>query len=311
MEGVVMKRSRVILTYFFIVLAAAVSSLNYHLFVFPNRFAPSGLNGLCTMFQFVTGLSMGYLNLLLNIPLAFLVYKKVSKTLAVRTITYVAAFSVLLLLVEKVDLSAFAYSTTNGTSTIMGPLVGGIASGLVFSALLRAGTYGGGTDFVASLIHKSKPHFNFFWVSFVINCIVAGISYFIYGHKIEPVLMCILYSFATSSVMDKMNRAGRSAIRFEIMTRHPEELSQAIVHRLHHSATLIPGKGIYRGEEVNVLICVVNKSQVAHLSNIIRSIPDTFAVSDIVSEVIGNFKHLDSDGKQDIPFFDPGEGTGI
>lgn len=306
-----MKRSRVILTYVFIVAAAAISSLNYHLFIFPNRFAPAGLNGLCTMFQFVTGLSMGYLNLILNIPLALAVYKKVSKTLAIRTMTYVAAFSVLLVLVEKVDLSAFAYSTDTGTSTIMGPLVGGIANGLIFSILLRAGTYGGGVDFIASLIHKTKPHFNFFWVSFVINCIVAGISYFIYGHKIEPVLMCILYSFTTSSVMDKMNRAGRSAVRFEIMTRHPEELSQAIVHRLHHSATLIPGKGIYRGEEVNVLICVVNKSQVAHLSNIIRSIPDTFAVSDIVSEVIGNFKHLDSDGNQDVPFFDPGEGTGI
>ena len=306
-----MKRSRVILTYFFIVAAAAVSSLNYHLFIFPNRFAPSGLNGLCTMFQFVTGLSMGYLNLILNIPLALAVYKKVSKTLAIRTMTYVAAFSVLLVLVEKVDLSAFAYSTDTGTSTIMGPLVGGIANGLIFSILLRAGTYGGGVDFIASLIHKTKPHFNFFWVSFVINCIVAGISYFIYGHKIEPVLMCILYSFATSSVMDKMNRAGRSAVRFEIMTRHPEELSQAILHRLHHSATLIPGKGIYRGEEINLLICVVNKSQVAQLSNIIRSVPETFAVSDIVSEVIGNFKHLDSDGNQDVPFFDPGEGTGI
>lgn len=306
-----MKRSRVILTYFFIVAAAAVSSLNYHLFIFPNRFAPSGLNGLCTMFQFVTGLSMGYLNLILNIPLALAVYKKVSKTLAIRTMTYVAAFSVLLVLVEKVDLSAFAYSTDTGTSTIMGPLVGGIANGLIFSILLQAGTYGGGVDFIASLIHKTKPQFNFFWVSFVINCIVAGISYFIYGHKIEPVLMCILYSFATSSVMDKMNRSGRSAVRFEIMTRHPEELSQAILHRLHHSATLIPGKGIYRGEEINLLICVVNKSQVAQLSNIIRSVPETFAVSDIVSEVIGNFKHLDSDGNQDVPFFDPGEGTGI
>lgn len=306
-----MKRSRVILTYVFIVAAAAVSSLNYHLFIFPNRFAPSGLNGLCTMFQFVTGLNMGYLNLILNIPLALAVYKKVSKTLAIRTMTYVAAFSVLLVLVEKVDLSAFAYSTDTGTSTIMGPLVGGIANGLIFSILLQAGTYGGGVDFMASLIHKSKPHFNFFWVSFAMNCTVAGISFFVYGHKIEPVLMCILYSFATSSVMDKMNRAGRSAVRFEIMTRRPEELSQAILHRLHHSATLIPGKGIYRGEEINLLICVVNKSQVAQLSNIIRSVPETFAVSGIVSEVIGNFKRLDSDGNQDVPFFDPGEGTGI
>ena len=306
-----MKQRNKILTYVVIVLAAFICALNYTVFVLPNRFAPAGINGICTMFQHITGLNMGYLSLLLNIPLAIAVYFCVSKTLAVRAFTYAALFSGFLLVLERVDLSAVVYSTQNGTSTIMGPLVAGIITGAVTTLLLRAGTYTGGTDFVASLIHKNHPQFNFFWISFTLNAIVALVSYFVYGYKIEPVLMCILYSFAVSTVMDKMNRAGRSAIRFEIITRHPEELSQAIIHKLHHSATLIPGKGIYRGEEVSVLICVVNKSQVAQVSNIIRAIPDTFAVSDIVSEVIGNFKHLDVNGRQEISFLDPGEGTGI
>lgn len=306
-----MKQRNKILTYVVIVLAAFICALNYTVFVLPNRFAPAGINGICTMFQHITGLNMGYLSLLLNIPLAIAVYFCVSKTLAVRAFTYAALFSGFLLVLEKVDLSAIVYSTVNGTSTIMGPLVAGIITGAVTTLLLRAGTYTGGTDFVASLIHKNRPSFNFFWISFTLNSVVALVSYFVYGYKIEPVLMCILYSFAVSTVMDKMNRAGRSAIRFEIITRHPEELSQAIIHKLHHSATLIPGKGIYRGEEVSVLICVVNKSQVAQVSNIIRAVPDTFAVSDIVSEVIGNFKHLDINGRQEISFLDPGEGTGI
>ena len=306
-----MKQRNKILTYVVIVLAAFICALNYTVFVLPNRFAPAGINGICTMFQHITGLNMGYLSLLLNIPLAIAVYFCVSKTLAVRAFTYAALFSGFLLVLEKVDLSAVVYSTQNGTSTIMGPLVAGIITGAVTTLLLRAGTYTGGTDFVASLIHKNHPQFNFFWISFTLNAVVALVSYFVYGYKIEPVLMCILYSFAVSTVMDKMNRAGRSAIRFEIITKHPEELSQAIIHKLHHSATLIPGKGIYRGEEVSVLICVVNKSQVAQVSNIIRAIPDTFAVSDIVSEVIGNFKHLDVNGRQEISFLDPGEGTGI
>ena len=306
-----MKQRNKILTYVVIVLAAFICALNYTVFVLPNRFAPAGINGICTMFQHITGLNMGYLSLLLNIPLAIAVYFCVSKTLAVRAFTYAALFSGFLLVLEKVDLSAVVYSTQNGTSTIMGPLVAGIITGAVTTLLLRAGTYTGGTDFVASLIHKNHPQFNFFWISFTLNAVVALVSYFVYGYKIEPVLMCILYSFAVSTVMDKMNRAGRSAIRFEIITKHPEELSQAIIHKLHHSATLIPGKGIYHGQEVSVLICVVNKSQVAQVSNIIRAIPDTFAVSDIVSEVIGNFKHLDVNGRQEISFLDPGEGTGI
>lgn len=306
-----MKPRKKIATYIVIVLAAFFCALNYTIFVLPNRFAPAGINGICTMFQHITGLNMGYLSLLLNIPLAMAVYFCVSKTLAVRAFTYAALFSGFLLVLEKVDFSAIAYSTENGTSTIMGPLVAGIITGAVTTLLLRAGTYTGGTDFVASLIHKSRPNFNFFWISFTLNSVVALASYFVYGYKIEPVLMCILYSFAVSTVMDKMNRAGRSAIRFEIVTKHPEELSQAIIHQLHHSATLIPGKGIYRGEEVSVLICVVNKSQVAQVSNIIRAVPETFAVSDIVSEVIGNFKHLDTKGQQEISFLDPGEGTGF
>ncbi len=306
-----MKPGKKILTYVVIIFASFLCALNYTIFVLPNRFAPAGINGICTMFQHITGLNMGYLSLLLNIPLAIAVYFRVSKTLAVRAFTYAALFSGFLLVLEKVDLSAIVYSTVNGTSTIMGPLVAGIITGTVTTLLLRAGTYTGGTDFVASLIHKNRPEFNFFWISFTLNTIVALVSYFVYGYKIEPVLMCILYSFAVSTVMDKMNRAGRSAIRFEIVTKHPAELSEAIIHQLHHSATLIPGKGIYHGQEVSVLICVVNKSQVAQVSNIIRAVPDTFAVSDIVSEVIGNFKHLDINGRQEISFLDPGEGTGI
>lgn len=254
---------------------------------------------------------MGYLNLVMNIPLAIAVYFKVSKTLAVRAFTWVGLFSIFLIVLEKFDLSGVIYSTDNGTSIIMGPLVAGIIAGSLTAILLRAGTHVGGTNFISSLIHKSRPDFNFFWVTFVLNCIVAVASYFVYDYKIEPVLMCILYSFTSSSVTDRMVRNDRSAIRFEIVTKHPEQLSRSIIDLLHHSATLLPGKGIYQDREVNVLICVVNKSQAPLLSEIIRSVPDTFAVSSMVSDVIGNFARLDSHGNQEVSLLDTGDGTGI
>ena len=306
-----MKAFKKLLSYAVIVLSAFLYALNFAIFVFPNNFAPAGLSGLCTIFQEVTGLSMGYLNLVMNIPLAIAVYFKVSKTLAVRALTWVSLFSIFLIILEKFDLSAVVYSTDNGTSIIMGPLVAGIIAGALTSILLRAGTHVGGTNFISSLIHKTRPDFNFFWVTFVLNCIVALMSYFVYDYKIEPVLMCILYSFTSSSVTDRMVRNDRSAIRFEIVTKHPEQLSKSIIDLLHHSATLIPGKGIYRDKEVSVLICVVNKSQAPLLSDIIRSIPDTFAVSSMVSDVIGNFARLDSHGNQEVSLLDTGDGTGI
>ena len=73
-----------VLTYFVIVVLALVCALNYELFVFPNSFAPAGLNGLCTMIQYMTGISVGYMSLLINIPLAILRLFTVSIPLAIR-----------------------------------------------------------------------------------------------------------------------------------------------------------------------------------------------------------------------------------
>ncbi len=306
-----MEKIKKILTYAVIAGLAFISAMNYELFIFPNKFAPAGLNGLCTMFQYLTGISMGYLSMILNIPLAIAVYCKVSRSLAIRAMCYVACFSGFLMILDNVDLSAFAYATDTGTSTIMGPLVAGIINGACFAALLKASAYSGGTDFIASLIHKRRPDFNFFWIGFTLNCVVAFISYFVYGYRIEPVLLCILYSFACSSVTDKLNKSGRSAVRFEIITEHPEELSKIITQQLRHSATLIPATGVYKGTQTNILVCVVNKTQSARLSAIIREYPGAFAVSSQVTEVMGNFKRLDNQGNRERQLLDAGDGTGI
>ena len=302
---------RKVFTYAIILLLAFGNAVSYHLFVFPNRFAPSGLNGLCTIIQELFGLNVGYLSLIINIPLALVVFRLVNRKLAFRSMVYVLVFSAMLVVLEKVDLSNFAYSTDNGTSTILGPLVAGIISGFVYGILVKCSAYTGGMDYVASLIRIKRPDLNFFYVTFVINVAVAFISYFVYGYQIEPVLLCILYSFMSSTVSDNMLKSGRSAIRFEIITDTPEELSQAIIEKLHRSATLIPAKGMYSGQEKNILICVINKSQIAALSKIIRNHPNSFAVMSSVNEVMGNFKKLNTESKENKDFLDSGESSAV
>ena len=299
------------LTYAVIVGLALISALNYQLFVFPNRFAPAGLNGLCTMVQYISGITVSSLNLVINLPLAFLVYKKVSRSIAVRSMTYVLSFSAFLTLLEYIDLSAFAYATDTGTSTILGPLVAGIVNGSVYSQLAQGGAYTGGTDFVASLIRRKNPGLNFFSVIFGLNATVAFISYFVYGFQIEPVILCIIYCFISSTVSDKVVKNGRMAIRFEIITENPKEISDAIITRLGHSATLIPGKGMYSGRETNVLICVINKAQVALLASIVKSYPNTFAVMSSVNEVMGNFKNMNTEGKENDNLLDTGDTSAV
>ena len=305
-----MNRKKV-LTYFVIVVVAVISALNYELFIFPNKFAPAGLNGICTMIQYVFGINVGYMSLIINIPLALLVFFKVSKPLAVRSMVYVVVNSVTLVLLDYVDLSAFVYITETGTSKILGPLVGGVIFGTCYSWLLKASAYSGGTDFVAALIHKKRPDQSVIGLIFTLNALVAIVSYFVYDYQMEPVILCILYSFTSSTVSERNTKSGRSAIRFEIVTDHPEELADEIIYKLHHSATLIPAKGMYLGRETNILICVVNKTQIAALSAVIRKYPNTFAVMSSVSEVMGNFKHVTNDGKYEKQLLDQGDGQAV
>ncbi len=295
-------------TYLVIAVVALVAAVNYELFVFPNQFAPSGLNGICTMIQHISGISVGYLSLLINVPLAIWCYIEVSKPVALRSMVYVLTFSVGILILDHVDLSAFHYATENGTSKILGPLVAGIIQGYVYSILVKASAYSGGTDFISAIIHKRNPNKSVFGMSFTINCFIAAASYFVYGYQMEPVILCIMYSFMSSNVADRQMKSGREAICFEIITDYPEEVSRDIIARTNHSTTLVPARGMYSGRETNMLICVVNKTQAAAVARICRSYPNTFAVMDPVSEVMGNFKNLSSDGKEVVKVLDDGDG---
>lgn len=306
-----MKTAKKVWTYAVIVGIAMICALNYQVFIFPNRFAPSGLNGICTMIQYVTGINIGYLSMLINVPLAIWVYIKVSKALAVRSMVYVVTFSVVSVLMDYVDISRFAYYTETGTSAILGPLVAGVIFGGCYSLLLRASAYSGGTDFVAAIIHKYHPEKSIFGLIFGINVLVAVSSFFVYDFQIEPVILCILYAFMSSTVSERLTKNGRSAVRFEIITDYPEEIANEIINKLHHSATLIPGRGMYLNKEVSMLFCVVNNSQVAKLAAICRQYPNTFAIIDPVSEVMGNFKKYDPQGKQKVEFLDTADGKAV
>ena len=304
-----MPNAKKLWTYSVIMGIALIAAVNYELFVFPNQFAPAGLNGICTMIQHITGISVGYLSLIINVPLAIWCYIEVSKPVALRSMVYVVTFSIGLVILDYVDLSAFAYATDSGTSKILGPMVAGVIQGYVYSILMKASAYSGGTDFISAIVHQRDPSKSVLGFSFTINVFVALASYFVYGYQMEPVILCILYSFMSTTVGERLQKSGRGAIRFEIITDYVEEISQEIISKTHHTTTLIPAKGMYSGHETNMLICVVNKTQAAAVTRIVKKYPNTFAVMDPVGEVVGNFKKINVDGKEIKEMLDAGDGA--
>lgn len=299
------------MTYAIIVGLAFLSAISYQLFIFPNRFAPAGLNGICTMVQYLLGINVGYLSLLINIPLALLVFRKIGRSLAGRSMLYVICFSLFLIILEKTDLSMLAYDTENGTSTILGPLVAGLITGFCTTMLVRCSACTGGMDFVAAAIHRARPDVSFFYITFIINALIAICSYFVYDFELEPVILCIMYSFMASTVSDRMMKSFRRAVHCEIITDYPAEISKAIINELHHSATLIPAKGMYKGRETHILICIVNKTQLPAIASIIKRYPQSFATFSIVNDVVGNFKRIDNHGNPEKEILDKGDGQTV
>ena len=291
-------------SYIIVILVALMIAVNYQLFVLPNSFAPAGLNGLFTMLQYVCGFKISYATIIVNVPLAVASFFINSKARALRSLTYSVMFSVFLMVFEKVDLSAFAYTTAN--SRLLGPLVAGLITGFGGYMMHKLNGCYGGTEFIAGFIHKYKPHINFFNIIFVLNISVALISYFVYGYQIEPVLMCIIYCFGSSSVRDTLNRRHESALRCEIITEHPRELSAALISQLHHTTTVISGKGAFSGEEKSILLCIINPAQLNELTKLVGKFPGSFVIVSDVTKVIGNYKRLDSHGELPIQLYDDG-----
>ena len=294
-----------IVSYIMVVLIALMMALNYQLFVFPNSFAPAGVNGIFTMIQHVLGFKLSYTSIILNVPLAIVVFFLISKPFALRSMVYTLSFSGFLMLFDTIDLSAFAYSTT--VSTLLGPAVAGMITGFGGYYMHRIGACYGGTEFIAKLIHRKNPAVNFFSIIFGLNVSVAIASYFVYDFKIEPVLMCIIYSYFSSSVRDNMNSKHNSALRCEIITDDPIALSQAIMEKLHHGVTAMKAKGMYSGVEKTVLVCIINSSQLTELTKLVQNFTGSFVTVGQVTGVMGNFKRLDSKSDPEKVIYDSGK----
>ena len=149
-----MKRVKLILEILVIMALAAASALNYTIFIFPNRFAPAGLDGLCTMFQDLTGINIGYSALLINIPLLIVAFLKFDWTYAVKNTAFILSFSIVSAMLDKLDLSGFYYHTQNSTSIVLAPVAAGVIRGIIYALTLSCNSTSGGIDIIAALIRK-------------------------------------------------------------------------------------------------------------------------------------------------------------
>ena len=264
-------------------------AFSYKLFIFPNQFAPAGVGGIATMVQHVFKFNAGYLNLLINLPILAVAWKLVNREFVIKTFVFTFCFSGFLRLLDLFDFSRFIYQTENGTSKILAPVAAAAVNGALYGLCLRCRGSSGGTDVVSFCIRHYHPEYNVAWLSFTINAIIACVSYFVYDYKFEPVICNIVYCFVLSMMGNKVLQGAKSALKFEIVTQHPQELSDELMRNLNRGVTLLSAEGGYTHQQKSLVICIVNKHQIADIQSIISKYPGSFAYITAVSETLGNF----------------------
>lgn len=288
-----------ILAYFRIVLLAVLLAFAYELFIVDNHFAPAGLNGIATMIQYKFGFSIGYMSLIINIPLCVLAFFLVDKDFAVKSLVFCTVYSLGFLILQALPLEPFHYVAE--VDTIFPVMLAGLLSGVVYGLGFKVNSSTGGTDIIAKFISKKKPTLNFFWVTFTLNAVVAAASFFVYAkvgedglpvYDYKPVVLCLLYCFISSFSGNMILKGYKSAYKFLIITKHTEEIQTEIVAKLRHGATIIHGEGAYSHTDKDIIICVVNKHQMVEFENILKKYDETFAMVEPVNSTIGNFKFI-------------------
>ena len=263
---------------------AAVSALNYAIFIFPNQFAPAGLDGICTMIQDITGISIGYLALAANIPLLMIAWFKLDRDYVAKSTVYIIAFSVVSAILSEVDLGEFYYRTESNTSIVLAPIAAGVIRGILYVFTLALNGSSGGVDIVAALIRRKAPHLNLMNIIFALNMSVAMCSYFVYGYQLEPVICGILYFYITSQTSSHIQSTQKENAKIEIITPDATALCHEIVSRLNLSATVLDSHRAYSGTTNKMVVCIAEKKFIPQLKDIATRFPDAIYFVSTVTE---------------------------
>ena len=279
--------------------AGIIRAIAVYFFIVPNEFAPGGVTGLASMLENKLDISSGYFLLAMNVPLLIIAFIFLGKRFGIISGCAIILSSALLPLMGDVmkipvptEVGWQVYSASVGCASsigyrILSALAGGIIGGVGVAIMLKLGGSCGGTDIIATIIQRKHSATNVTWFIFMLDSSVVVASFFVYGFDVVPVLLSFIEMFASSKVAEIILQGFKSALKFEIITSHPEELSKEIMEKLRRGVTSVAAKGMYTGEEKAMLICVLRKRQLSQFKEILNKYPDTFAYLSNTSEVVG------------------------
>lgn len=257
-----------------------------NVFFEPNNLVAGGVTGIAVIVKrltegFVTGgISLGFSNLVINLPLFLIAIKTFGKKFIGKTIIATILLSISLELTSSMP-------TFTGDFVIIS-VFGGILSGIGIALILRAGGTTGGTELTATIINHKLKHYTVSSILFIIDVIIIGLGYFLFG--LSATMYAVISVYITSKVINRILEGVSFAKATFIISDKADDIYKVIFANINRGVTMLYGKGMFSKKEKNVLMCVVSQKEIFKLKELIKDIDkDAFVMVTDVREVLGQF----------------------
>lgn len=260
-------------------------------FTGPANIAPGGVSGIAIILNYVwSWLPIGATSLAINIPLLFLSFKYLGRRASTRTICSLIISS---FMIDWVVAPLFPVYTGD---RLLGAVFGGVSIGAGLALIFLRGSTTGGTEIVSNLLRLKWPHISMGRALLFVDCAVIALSMIVFKN-LESGMYGIISLFCSTKVIDAIVYGFDQGNMVTVISEKNKEISARIMEEIDRGVTLLSGKGAYTGQEKEVLICAVRKSEFARLKSIIREIDHSaFVVTTEAGEILGEgFKPVNKD----------------
>ncbi|WP_420886250.1 YitT family protein [Bacillus infantis] len=277
-KGKILKRALLI------TIGAILMGVGLEIFLVPNQVIDGGIVGISIMMSHLTGVKLGLIIFLLNIPFFFIGYKQIGKTFAISTLYGIFILSITTALLHPVP----AFTQDILLASVFGGIVLGIGVGIV----IRYGGSLDGSEVLAILANKRLP-FSVGEIIMFINLFILGSAGFVFTW--DRAMYSLIAYFVAFKTIDITITGLEESKSVWVISDNYRQIGDAINSRLGRGVTYLSGEGAYSGDDKKVIFCVINRLEEAKLKEIVEGLdPSAFlAVGDIAEVRGGRFKKQD------------------
>lgn len=269
----------IFLKYLVIIAGMTIACIGINGFLRPAHLLSGGVPGASAAINYITGMNIGILTFLINIPIFVLGFIYLEKEFCIISLINMILFSTLLGLTQNIG--QFIPIDDILLQSVYGGILSGMGAGLVF----RTKSSQGGTDILAAIL-KFKKNIPMKDTTFSINILIVSIGGILFG--IDLALYTLIGMFLNAATMNFIKDAMNYQKSVMVISRESESIATDIMEHLHRGVTFLDAEGAYTKEKKKIIYCIVSSNEIPKIKEIaLKYDKKSFISVNDVSEVKG------------------------